>query len=106
MMENIYEILSYFFLVTGVFFLLTGAIGIVRMPDLFTRLHPAGVADSAGLPLILLGLLFHLDFGLVSLKIILLMIFALITSATACHALAKSAFIAKKPQEKKKVSRK
>ncbi len=81
------------FLLFGAFFVFTGAAGVMRMPDFFSRLHPAGISDALGLPLILIGVMFHMEFGLVSIKIFLLMVFAMVTSATACHALAKVAII-------------
>ncbi len=82
-------------LIVGGFFVFTGSLGILRMKDFFTRLHPAGVSDSAGVILIFLGILFKTTIGTISLKIILLIIFSLLTSATACHALAKSSLIDK-----------
>ncbi len=97
-MENIIEIAGWVFIALGAFFTLTGAVGILRMPDFYSRLHPAGITDTAGLIFILFGFLLHSDFGLVSVKIILLVAFSLVTSATACHALAKAAlFTGEKP---------
>jgi len=90
-MNEFLEYSGYLFLLSGAFFTFTAALGVLRFPDFFTRLHPAGVNDSLGLPLILIGLMLHLAAGLVTLKIVLLILFALITSATACHALAKAA---------------
>jgi multicomponent Na+:H+ antiporter subunit G len=78
----------------GVFFILTGALGLIRMPDFYTRLHAAGLIDSMGAPLLLIGLAIHDGFTLVTVKIILLIIFLLITSPTATHALAKAALLA------------
>jgi len=92
-MEIFLNILSWACLFSGAFFIFTSAVGILRMPDFFTRLHPAGMTDSLGLPLILIGLLFQSDFGLISLKILILIIFAVTTSATSCHALAKAALV-------------
>ncbi|MCH2546260.1 MAG: monovalent cation/H(+) antiporter subunit G [Alphaproteobacteria bacterium] len=77
----------------GAFFVLTGALGILRMPDFFSRLHPAGVTDSLGVTFIIFGLILHTGFTLTSAKLLLLMLFILLTSPTACHALAKSAFL-------------
>lgn len=77
----------------GAFFALTGTFGILRMPDFFSRLHPAGVTDSLGVPLVLAGLMLHAGFTLVSGKLLLIMLFLLLTSPTACHALAKAAFL-------------
>lgn len=87
------EFLTIICLGLGAFFVFTSALGLLRMPDFFTRLHPAGIGDSIGLPLILLGLLLNQEFGLISFKIFLLIIFSLVTSATASHALAKAALM-------------
>lgn len=85
------DILSWVCLVAGAFFIFTGAVGLLRMPDFFTRLHPAGMNDSAGLTLVLIALALHSGFGVLTAKIILLMFFLMITSSTASHALAKAA---------------
>lgn len=77
----------------GAFFVLTGALGILRMPNFFARLHPAGIADSLGVMFVLAGLMLHAGFSLTSGKLFLLMLFLLLTSPTACHALAKAAFL-------------
>lgn len=80
-------------ILVGAFFVLTGALGMLRMPDFFSRLHPAGVTDSLGIPCVLIGLMLHTGLTLVSGKLLLLMLFLLLTSPTACHALAKAAFL-------------
>lgn len=77
----------------GAFFVLTGALGILRMPNFFARLHPAGVTDSLGVSFVLVGLMLHAGLTLVSGKLLLLMLFLLLTSPTACYALAKAAFL-------------
>lgn len=99
MMSDIIEIAGNILILTGAFFVLTGALGLVRFPDFFTRLHPAGVIDSLGLPFILLGLALHAGFTLVAGKILLLLIFILLVSPTACHALAKAAFLSDETKE-------
>lgn len=81
------------FILLGAFFVLTGALGILRMPDFFSRLHPAGVTDSLGVTCVLGGLILHAGLTLVGGKLALLMLFLLLTSPTACHALAKAAFL-------------
>lgn len=78
-------------IVAGLFFTISAGIGMMRMPDFYTRLHPAGVMDSMGAPLVLIGLALHSTTGLIALKIILLIMFLFITGPTACHALAKAA---------------
>jgi len=82
------------FIIVGVFFIFTGSLGVLRMPDFFTRLHPAGITDSLGAPLALLGVAIKSGLTLFSGKILLLILFLLITNPTACHALARAALFA------------
>lgn len=87
----ILEILSSVLLILGAFFSLTGAIGLFRFPDFFTRVHAASVTDSIATLLILTGLILRTDFGLIAVKLLFILVFLLLTSPTASHALAKSA---------------
>jgi len=64
----------------------------MRFPDIFSRLHPAGVTDSLGAPMVIMGCIMQSGFNLVSLKLSILILLILITSPTACHALAKAAY--------------
>jgi len=61
------------------------------MQDFYTRLHAASIIDTLGAMLILFGLMLYYGFNIVSLKLLLILIFILITTPTAAHALAKSA---------------
>ena len=88
---SILDIFSGLFLATGAFFGLTGAIGLFRFPDFFTRVHAASITDSLAAMLIIIGLILQTDFGLVAVKLLFILIFLLLTSPTASHALAKSA---------------
>lgn len=87
----ILEIMSTILLIMGAFFSLTGAVGLFKFPDFFTRVHAASVTDSIATILIVLGLIFLTEFDLVAVKLLFILIFILITSPTASHALAKSA---------------
>ncbi len=82
---------SWFCLITGGAFAVVGGIGIVRLPNLFTRLHAAGVTDSMGAGLILLGLILQSGLHLATFKLFILMIFLLIIGPTSTHALAEAA---------------
>ena len=85
------ELASWACLLTGSFFALTGGIGIIRLPDFFTRLHAAGVTDTMGAGLLLLGLMLQAGLGLVTIRLLLILGFLLVTTPTATHALAKAA---------------
>ncbi len=90
-MTTVVELTSWACLLTGALFALTGGIGLLRLPDLFTRLHAAGMTDTLGAGLILLGLMFQAGFSLVTIKLLLILGFLLVTSPTSTHALAKAA---------------
>lgn len=68
-----------------------GALGLVRMPSLFTRMHAASVTDTLGAGLILLGLVLQAGFTLVAVKLAVLGVLIVFASPTATHALAKAA---------------
>lgn len=85
------DIISSILLIVGVFFGLSGAIGLFKFPDFFTRVHAASVTDSIGAILILSGLLLQTSFDLNTAKLLFILMFLMITSPTASHALAKSA---------------
>ena len=81
----------------GVFFLLMGAIGILRFPDFYTRMHAAGKCDTLGSLLIVLGLALYCGLTLASAKIVAIAVFIFLTSPTATHAIARAAHIYKVP---------
>jgi len=90
-MNIMIDLLSWVSLVAGSIFLIIGTIGLIRLPDFFTRLHAASVVDTLGCILIMMGLMLQAGLSLVTVKLVLIMIFILLTSPTAAHALAKAA---------------
>ena len=100
------DYVSLFFMLFGAFFALTGAIGVIRMPDFYSRIHPAGKSDTLGLVCILIGLTFQLieaDFSwnedyaadpwACLVRIVLIIIMVMITAPTATHAITKAAHL-------------
>ncbi len=79
-------------MVSGLFFILGGTLGVLRLPDFFTRLHAAGMTDTLGAELILLGLIIQEGFTQLSLKFLFVSLFLLLTSPTATHAVANAAY--------------
>jgi multicomponent Na+:H+ antiporter subunit G len=92
-MTIVLDILSWIMLIAGAFFVMTGSIGLVRMPDFFSRTHPAGLIDTLGAALIIGGLLLQSDEFAVSIKLVLILVFLFLTSPTAAHALAQAALV-------------
>jgi multicomponent Na+:H+ antiporter subunit G len=90
-MEMILDVLSWIFLLGGSFFAVVGGIGVLRMPDLFTRLHAGGITDTMGAGLILVGLMFQAGLTLVTAKLILILAFVWFSSPVSTYALARAA---------------
>ena len=90
-MELVIDIISWFFLIVGSFFCLTGGLGLLRFPDFFSRIHAASLTDTLGASLILIGLMFQAGWGLVMAKLLLILLFSLLAGTTASHAMAKAA---------------
>jgi multicomponent Na+:H+ antiporter subunit G len=87
------EILGWVFILSGSFFLLVGGIGLIRLPDFYTRIHAAGMTDTMGAWLVLVGLMFTAGWSLVMVKLVMLLFFLAVTSPLASHALAKAAYL-------------
>ncbi len=85
--------LSWAALLAGGFFCIVGGIGMLRMPDLYTRLHASSVTESIGAGLILLGLMLQAGFTLVSAKLLALGALIFIASPTSTHAIARVAML-------------
>ena len=90
-MEIVIQIAAGTFLFAGAFFLVAGAIGMNRMPDLFTRMHAASVGDTLGVSLMLVGMVILGGFTLVTVKLLFLLAFLLFMGPVASHALAAAA---------------
>ncbi|MGD2122118.1 MAG: monovalent cation/H(+) antiporter subunit G [Gemmatimonadota bacterium] len=90
-MSLVIDILSWAFLLLGSFFVVTGGIGVIRMPDLFTRLHAAAVTDTGGAGLVIVGLMFQGGLSLVTVKLLLILGFVWFSSPVSTYALARAA---------------
>ena len=90
-MATVLDILSWLLLLAGGFFVVVGSMGLVRFPELFTRIHAASITDTLGAGLIVFGLVLQSPHWLISVKLVLILLFLVITGPTATHALAKAA---------------
>lgn len=108
-MHMLINILAGLFLLTGLVFFLGGAVGIMRMPDFYSRLHPAGKLDTLGIFAMVAGLviynLHHVSLGVVllSTKMFLIVFFVFLASPTATHSIVDAGMRAGlRPWTKKK----
>jgi multicomponent Na+:H+ antiporter subunit G len=98
---SLLEILGGAMIVAGTLIVLIGALGLLRLPDVFARLHGAGMTDTLASALILLGLMIYAGPTLTAAKLALIGLFLFFTSPTATHALANAAFTGQKPSDVK-----
>lgn len=88
------DVFSWSLILAGCGFIFTGAFGVLRMPDFYTRLHAAGLTDTMGSGFLLIGLMLQAGISLASLKLALMLLFIYFTSPIATHALANAAYSA------------
>ncbi|WP_372004494.1 monovalent cation/H(+) antiporter subunit G [Tistrella mobilis] len=92
-MTLVIDLISWALILGGALFVITGAVGLVRMPDFYTRLHPAGMIDTFGAWLMLAGMCVQAGFTLVTAKLIIIGLFLFFTSPTASHIVANAALV-------------
>ena len=90
-MQTVLDIISWVCLLSGGFLGITGAIGLFRFPDFYTRLHAASITDTLCLGLIMLGLMLQATSWMMVVKLLLVLLVLSYTSPTSSHALARSA---------------
>ena len=84
------EIASWILILLGSFFTLVGAVGLLRMPEIFTRMHAASVTDTLGVGFLLLGMALQAGLSLVTLKLFFLLALFVFTGPVVTHALARA----------------
>jgi len=92
--ELLVSALSWILLIGGAVFVLIGGIGVVRMPNLYPRVHAAGLTDSLGPILVLGGLMLQVGNAQELFKLAAILLFMMITGPTATYALANAALMA------------
>ena len=83
--------LSWPLIVAGGVFCVIGAIGLLRMPDFYTRMHAASVIETLGAGLLIAGMMLQAGLSLVSVKLLFIGLLIFFASPTATHALARAA---------------
>lgn len=87
------DIASWLLLSLGGFFVFAGGLGALRLPDMYTRMHAAGLTDTMGTILVLAGLALQAWPTLALFKLAAILVFLLLTSPTAAYALANAALL-------------
>jgi multicomponent Na+:H+ antiporter subunit G len=85
------DLLSSLFVLLGIGFYLAGSIGLLRLPDLYSRLHALTKADNLGLGLLTIGLIMHTQDVFTAFKLLLIWLAVMAASATSAHLIAQDA---------------
>jgi len=85
------EYIAMALITTGLIFFIAGSIGLLRLPDLYTRLHALTKADNVGLGMIVLGLAIISGDLITTFKLLLVWLFVLASSAASAHLIAQRA---------------
>lgn len=100
-MSEISNVITIGLVLGGVFFMLVGSIGVIRLPDFYTRSHATSKTDTLGIMLVLWGLAVYEGLTLSGLKLVLITVFIALANPVGSHALVRAAFfIGLKPWER------
>lgn len=84
-------LLATILLIMGLLFILSGVLGILRLPDFYTRLHAMGKCDTVGVSLVILSLALYNGATLTTVKLLIIAVCVIIINPTATHALGRAA---------------
>jgi multicomponent Na+:H+ antiporter subunit G len=87
------DIISTVFMAVGAFFMITGALGLLRFPDFYTRLHATGKCDTLGEVLIIFGCMLYQGWSFITIKLFFLILFIFIANPVGTHAIMKAAYV-------------
>lgn len=90
MPDLVFDVLSWIAILTGSGFVLVGGIGLMRLPDVYSRMHGASLIETMGAGMILVGLMFQGGLSLVTVKLALILAFLFFTNPTTTHALSRA----------------
>lgn len=91
-MDLLRWIISGAFLAGGLFFFLVGTIGLIRLPDVYTRMHATTKSDTLGAGLMIMAAVLVFGWDAAAIKLLLVLLFIWLTNPTAAHIIAKAAY--------------
>ena len=92
-MAEVLDILSWILFLAGGGFIVAGAVGVIRFPDFYSRLHAAGVTDTLGADLILIAMMLQAPNWITVVKLLFIFAFLILTSPVSTHAIAHAAWV-------------
>lgn len=91
-MELVRDLITILFIVLGLFFFTVATVGLIRLPDVYTRLHATTKGDTLGAALVLLGLSLYGGLEINTVKLGMIIAFVWLTNPTASHLVGKAAY--------------
>lgn len=91
MVENVLSFAAIVFFALGSLAVIIGGIGLIRLPDVYARIHAAGMIDTAGVACFILGMMCLFGWSLISFKLLMIGVFIMFTSPVSSHAIAQLA---------------
>lgn len=91
-MTELQNILAIILVSIGAFFMFIGSLGIIRLPDFYSRTHAIGKSDTLGIMLVLSGIAVYEGFTVTSIKLVIAIIFIALANPTGSHAIARAAY--------------
>jgi len=88
----ILNVIVILFVVIGIYFMLVGSVGILRLPDYYTRAHAVSTSDTLGIMLVLVGLIIYEGFNINSAKLAFIALFIMLSNPIGSHALGRAAY--------------
>ncbi|MCH8475154.1 MAG: monovalent cation/H(+) antiporter subunit G [Opitutales bacterium] len=92
MLESILQGIGWVLIALGLLTMFVGSLGLIRLPDFYTRSHAASMVDTTGIIILLLGLVFLIGPSQAGLKLLIGVVFVILSNPVAIHALARAAF--------------
>ncbi|MCD4841897.1 MAG: monovalent cation/H(+) antiporter subunit G [Methanosarcinales archaeon] len=92
MLITVINVISALFIISGLFFIVVGTIGLLRLPDFYSRMHATGKCDTLGVGLTIIGLIIYNGFNFISVKLLFLVVFIFVANPVATHAIARAAY--------------
>jgi multicomponent Na+:H+ antiporter subunit G len=89
-MNGLLDVLAAVLVACGAFFFLAGTVGLLRFPDVLTRLHALTKADTLGLGFVVMALMIRTESWAIRLKLLLIWVLVLVATATTCHLIART----------------
>lgn len=83
---------SIILVLSGIFFMFVGSLGVIRMPDFYSRTHAVSTSDTLGILMVIIGLIIYEGATINSLKLLLIVLFVALSNPIGTHALARAAY--------------